>query len=590
MLANELGLHPLTAQLLLNRGITSRTAALRFLAPSLEGLEDPFRLPDMAPAVDRLRRAVMKQEPILIFGDSDVDGLTASVILYEVLREQGAVVRARQSNRIADGFGLPRAFARRIARSATKLLILVDCGTNQAEDVQFLAEHGIETIIVDHHVPLDGWARPYALINPHRAQGLGRPHASRVGTPFAHPADGGVPGLGRELCSAGLAFKVAQALLDGRVGGLAPYLDVASLGTLADCAPLLGENRIILTEGLPRVVRSHRPGLRRLCDATRTTEPDPEHILRRLTPRLNASGRLGDASAAWRLLLGERDQPFEEWMATTAAAHTATKGLHRRMIAEAQEQVNRLHFRDQLVMVVSSEGWHRGLVGPLAAQLAERYGRPAIAIAVEQHQGVGSGRSIPLFNLLEALRACQGLLVRFGGHAQACGLTVDRKNLEPFRTIVNRHAHESLGREGLIRTRVVDLELPLGAVAPQWVQEIERFAPFGQGNPRPTVMIRRLTVTLKSPRTAILSDGKTHVVGKGTFSACLSPACDVPGTALGSEGRYDVVASPALVEGELVLMVSEARGARPTANSPVSESAPWGPARTSDRRCTPEAV
>ena len=542
-LAGPLGIHPLTAQLLLNREVTTLQEAARFLRPGLDALGDPWELPDMGRAVDRLRQAAADAEPILIFGDSDVDGLTASVILYEVLRGRGAVVRARQSNRILDGYGLPPRLAQQLGRSSSGLLILVDCGTNQPEEVRQLAAKGIETVIVDHHVPLDGWARPHALVNPHRAAAAGH-----------------------GLCSAGLAFKMAQALLGAEAPErLAASLDLAALGTLADCSPLVGESRVIVSAGLARIVNSRRPGLRRLCDATGTTEPNPDQVVRRLVPRLNASGRLGDAAAVWHLLRDEDDGRLEERLAAVEAAHTATKQLHRQVIAEAEEQVSRLHFRDQLVMVVGRSGWPQGLMGPLASRLAERYGRPAIAMAFDGERGVGSGRSVPHVNLFEVLRSCRELLVRFGGHAQACGLTVERKHVERFRELVNQHARRSLGPEGLTRTRAIDLELPLKRVAPGWVEEAARFAPFGHGNPRPTVAIRGLALEAKSPRTAMLSDGTMRVAAKGPFSTGLAAE-----GAPGSRGRYDVVASPVILAGQLVLSVSDVRvSAAPSEPAPT---------------------
>lgn len=548
-LAGPLDIHPLTAQLLLNREITTVTEAARFLRPGLHALGDPRELPDMERAVDRLSQAIARREPVLIFGDSDVDGLTASVMLYEVLRERGAIVRARQSNRILDGYGLPRRLVQQLCRSSIKLLILVDCGTNQPEEIRQLAAEGIETVIVDHHVPLGGWARARALINPHCVQGAGR-----------------------GLCSAGLAFKVAQTLLGAEAPErLGACLDLAALGTLADCSPLLGESRIIVSAGLERIVNSRRPGLRRLCEATQTTEPDPDQVVRRLVPRLNASGRLGDAAAIWHLLRGEDDGRLEERLAAAEEAHAATKQLHRQLIAQAEEQVSRLHFRDQLVMIVGRSGWPQGLMGPLASQLAERYGRPAIAMAIDGERCVGSGRSIPHVNLFEVLRSCQELLVQFGGHAQACGLTVDRKHVERFRELVNQQARRSLGPEGLAKTRTIDLELPLKHVAIRWVEETERFAPFGHGNPRPTAAIRGLAIEARSPRRATLSDGAMRVAAEGPFSTSL-PAGGGPA----SGGRYDVVARAAIVAGRLVLTVSDVR----------ASAVPSEPARISSSLCT----
>lgn len=525
-LAGALGLHPVTGQLLLNRGVRSGADARHFLAPRLSGLADPFAMPDMAQAIDRLRRAADRREPILIFGDSDVDGLTASVILYEALREAGALVRPRVSNRISDGYGLPMSLVRQVCRSTVRLVVLVDCGTNQPEAVEALAAAGIDTIIVDHHVPLERPARPHALVNPYCGDGPGR-----------------------ELSSAGLAFKVAQALLasQGQGGGAEAFLDLAALGLLADCSPLRGDARAIVAEGLGRIVESERPGLRRLCEATQTSAPTPQSIVRQLVPRINASGRLGEASAAWRLLRREGRDDIERWLAQVEAAHATLRQLHRQVIGEAQEQVNRLHFRDQYVMVVSRAGWPQGLMGPVASQLAERYGRPAIAIAMRQHQGTGSARSIPRVNLLDVLKGCQDLLVGFGGHAQACGLTVDARNMERFRALINERARQAIGQEGLVPTRTLDLELPLEGFELQWVAETERFAPFGHGNARPTVVVRGLEITARSPRTGWVTDGRRRVAARGRL-----PAGPV-------EGRYDVVATPALEDGGLVLTLADAK-------------------------------
>ena len=536
-LAGSLGFHPLTAQLLLNRGVADECQAERFLNPSFGDLADPFELSGMAQAVARFRQAAASHEPVLIFSDSDTDGLTASVILYEALRALGIPVRARASNRIVDGYGLPRALVEQLARASTRLVVLVDCGTNQPEDVRLLAERGIDVVIVDHHAPLERSAEPQALINPYCSGGTGR-----------------------GMCSAGLAFKTAQALAGKNDERLAGWLDLAAIGTLADCAPLVGENRLIVSLGLERVVRTRRPGLRRLCKAAGLSSAEPDAVIRKLVPKLNASGRLGEVSAVWRLLLEVCGERLEEDLAAVGAAHDTTRQLHRQILAQAQEQVSRLHFRDQYVMVVSRAGWHRGLMGPLASQLAQRYGRPAIALAMDDEQGTGSGRSVGLFNLFEALRGCQDLLVRFGGHAQACGLTVHRKDLERFRELLNQRARVVFQeRSTLLNTRTVDLELSLGEIQTVWVSEVARLSPFGQGNPRPTVLLRRVAMRGLSARTGTVSDGAVRVAVRGRV-----PVVD-------PEGAYDVVASPALASGELVLTLGEAR---------VSE-APPAPVRTS---------
>jgi single-stranded-DNA-specific exonuclease len=271
-------------------------------------------------------------------------------------------------------------------------------------------------------------------------------------------------------------------------------------------------------------------------------------MIRRLIPRLNASGRLGDVSAVWHLLHSDDAGALDEWMAATASAHATTKELHRQVLGEAQEQINRLHFRDQYVMVVSRAGWPQGLMGPLASQISERYGRPAIAIAFDEHEGVGSGRSAPRFDLLNALKECQQFLVRFGGHAQACGLTLQPKHLEAFKSLVNTHAQQQLGCDGLIQVRWLDMDLPLEALQLRWVEEIVSCAPFGRGNPRPTVAIRRLAIQADSPRTGWVSDGVRRVRVKGTLPPLLEA-----GT------RYDVAAVPAAVDGVVGLTLLDAK-------------------------------
>ena len=538
-LARAAGVHRLTAQCLLNRGVRNGAAARRFLSPRLATLEDPFGLPDMERAVVRLRRAIAAHEPVLIFGDSDVDGLTATAILYEVLGSLGAHVRAKLSNRIEEGYGFSaKAFAH-ACRSSIQLIVLVDCGTNQVSEIERLSERGIDAIIVDHHLALEAAARPVALINPHQARGGGR-----------------------ELCSAGLAFKLAQALLAHSAPERLPaYLDLAALGTLADYVPLLGESRVIVAEGLSRITNSLRPGLVRLCEATQTHGPSPEQVIRRLVPRLNAFGRLGDPTTAWHLLLEADSDRMEEWLAEAEHAHTTTKQLQRKIFWEAEAQVNRLHFRDQLVLVVSGSGWHQGMMGPLASQLAARYGRPTIAIAKDKGRGTGSGRSVPLFNLLEVLKSCRELLMQFGGHAQACGLTVDLKNLEPFQALVNQHARRAFGRDGLRKIRTVDLELSVDAIQPGWVEEMERLAPFGPGNPRPSVLLRGLSIERRSARTGWLRDGAKRMAAKGNLSSVVSGA------------RYDVVVAPAVVDRELVLTVSDAKvSAGPSGPAPIADT------------------
>ncbi len=511
----------------------------------------------MERAVSRIRRAVARREPIVVFGDSDVDGLTASVIVYEVLRGLGAVVRVVCANRARDGYGLPASLVRRLCRGGVSLVVLVDCGTNQPEAIAQLAARGIDTVILDHHVPLHGRPSCHALVNP--VQG----HSS-VGTGRAARAGSG-------LCSAGLALKLAQACLAGEPPErLEPYLDLAALGTLADCAPILADNRTMVALGTRRIVAGPRWGLQRLARSTGVLRADPEEVTRHLIPRLNASGRLGDPSAIWHLLHSGAGTEGEAgaWTSQANTAHETMRLWFRRTIAEAHEQVNRLHFRDQFAILVSRPGWHRGLMGIVASQLAERWQRPAIAVAFTGHQGIGSGRSVGGFDLLQALRQCQDALVTFGGHAQACGLTVLSRQLEVVRQRVNDHAKASLGAAVGRAVRAVDLELPLSALTSAWTAEVPRLAPFGRGNPRPTVVLRGVAFESKSARTGWVADRTARLPVKGSIPVG------------GAGERYDVVVSPVLTDAQVVLTLLEARSARELS----------GPVPYADRRYTPQPV
>ncbi len=523
-LADRLGVDPLIGQLLLNRGLREPTEAARFLDPSLSNLQDPLTLPDMPRAIARLRRAANARETVVVFGDSDVDGVTASAIVSETLTSLGAQVSVALANRLSDGYGFPKRLIARLGRLGASLVVLVDCGTNQREEIRELARQGIETIVVDHHVPMENLATPAALVNPHCGNGAGR-----------------------GLCSAGLAVKLVQALYPGDADRLGRVMDLAALGTLADYAPLVGDNRIMVSEGLPRILETIRPGLRRLCEAVGVTQPTPDQLLQRLVPRLNAAGRLGDARPVLKLLVEEREREVERLAHVLGEAHQVTKTLSRQILVEAMEQAGRISCKNELVMVVGRRGWHPGLMGPVASQLMERYGRPAIAIALGERTGTGSGRAPALFNLVEALGACQQSVLAYGGHAQACGLTIQATGLEQLREEVNRHAESAGSRRSLGHTRVIDVEARLAHVTLPVAQVIDRFKPFGSGNPKPTVLISKVQLESDEDGRGWLTDEAVRLRVRGRREG------------LRSEERYDVVVSPVTLGREVALSLCDAR-------------------------------
>ena len=534
-LADRVGVDPLVGQFLLNRGLREPAEAARFLDPAFSSLQDPLALPDMPRAIARLHRAVNAHETIVVFGDSDVDGVTASAIMFETLRSLarpgtnggragGARVSVALANRLSDGYGFPTRLIARLDRLGASLVVLVDCGTNQREEICELARQGIETIVIDHHVPMESLATPLALVNPHCGDGTGR-----------------------GLCSAGLAVKLVQALYPDDADRLGRVMDLAALGTLADYAPLVGDNRIMVSEGLPRILETARPGLRRLCEAVGVTQPTPDQLLQRLVPRLNAAGRLGDARPVLKLLVEDREREVERLARVLTEAHQVTKTLSRQILAEAMEQAGRISCKDELVMVVGRRGWHPGLMGPVASQLMERYGRPAIAIALGDRTGTGSGRAPALFNLVEALGACQRSVLAYGGHAQACGLTIQATGLEQLREEVNRHAEGAGSRRSLGHTRVIDVEARLAHVTLPVAQAIDRFRPFGPGNPKPTILTHGVQLESDEDGRGWLADEAARLRLRGRRAG------------LRSQERYDVVVSSVTLEHEVALSLCDAR-------------------------------
>ena len=529
LLADQLGVHRFTAQALINRRLETAGDARRFLNPADHDFDDPLRIRGMEKAVERLRRAIAQQETIRVFGDSDVDGITAAVIASEAIQQAGGSVDVRSSNRIDNGYGLPDSAVADILAAGVRVVVLVDCGTNQPEAIRTLAQNGVDTLILDHHAPLDEPAEPYAMVNAFCAGGDGR-----------------------ELCSAGLAFKLAQSLLvDAPPEQLTPYLDLAAIGTLADCAPLRGESRLIVFKGLACIANSLRPGLRRLCEAVGLDAISPDAILRKIVPKLNASGRLGDCSAARQLLGRHSPESHEMWMGSVDAAHEKTRSLQRRIVGEAMAQASRLNFAEDSVVVVAGAGWHRGLMGPLASQLAQSHNRPAIAIALEDGVGTGSARSVPSISVLEVLRRCSEHLVRFGGHAQACGLTVSRERLTAFRQAVNQAARELIAQQpsGTASGRVLecDLDLQTADLTEDWTKEWQRFAPFGMGNPEPVVVLRRIRLEVKSPRRGWVREGERQIPVQGSIPT------------MGMDTPLDMAAVPMIERGELTLRLRDVR-------------------------------
>lgn len=471
-LARLHGISPLLAQCLLNRGHSEPDAVARFLEPRLRHLADPFALPNMAAAVDRLFAARERAEPLVIFGDYDVDGVTSTSLLLEVFRALGWRVDFYLPHRMDEGYGLSQDGVESCLQKfpGTKLLLAVDCGSTAVETIAWLKQRGVDVLVLDHHQVSDPAPAALALVNP------------QLGERF------------RELCSAGLAFKLAHALVKhGRELQLAdfiafdvrPLLDLVALGTIADLVPLTGENRILVTAGLERLNATRRPGLLALKSAAGIDgEIGTYEVGFQLGPRLNAAGRLENAAEALQLLLAA-DLATAEPIARALDSRNRERQQIERTITDEVTGAIRARFdpaRD-FVIVEGQLLWHIGVVGIVASRVLREFYRPTLILGGDAEQWRGSGRSIEGFDLAAALRECDDLLVRHGGHAMAAGITIAPMNVGPFRERLNAIARRSLRPEQLQPVLKLDAEVTLRELTVERLEELDQLAPTGMGNP-----------------------------------------------------------------------------------------------------------
>ena len=519
-LVDELKVSPLLAQCLSNRGLTEPGRAADFLQPRLKQLSDPYRLPNMASAVERLLRGRERNEPLVIFGDYDVDGVTSTALLTEVLTALGWRVNHYLPRRLEEGYGLSQdAVEHCLEKFPVTLLLAVDCGSTAVATVDWLQQRGVEVIVLDHHQVSHPPPAAVALVNPQLRPAAGAsPAEPAEQAPGACPRDAG--SAFRELCSVGLSFKLAHALLKrGREIGLPgaldfdlrPLLDLAALGTIADLVPLTGENRILVASGLRRLNATQRPGLAALkAVADIRGMIGVYEVGYQLGPRLNAAGRLETASEALHLLLA-RTRAEAEPLARDLDARNRERQQIERGIAEEVIGAVRARFNAETdyVIVEGQLLWHIGVVGIVASRVLREFHRPTIILGGEGDEWRGSGRSIEGFDLAAALRECDDLLVRHGGHAMAAGLSIKPENLEALRRRLNQLAQRTLTREQLQLRLRLDAEVNLSELTLDRLVELQRLEPVGQGNP-PVQLVAR-NVSLQRP---LLRMGRDRQHGK----------------------------------------------------------------------------
>jgi single-stranded-DNA-specific exonuclease len=484
--AQELKLPLPLAALLVQRGYASVKAASCFLEPRLSNLRPPEEIREIAAAVERLQQALHKKERVVLYGDYDADGITSLAVLGRFLQASGCLVAYFLPERAREGYGLSLAGIERcLVENNPDLIVAIDCGTNSVDEVQLLRQEGVDVLIVDHHEPASTTAADAGaiLVNP------------KLEHDSSH----------HQLCSAGLVFKLCHAFLKcfpNRSIDLRHYLDLIAIGTVADIAPLVGENRIFVRHGLRQLEESHWPGIQALISVAEMRAPfSTIDIGFRLGPRINAAGRLTSAEDALKLLLTDNRTEASQLARRLDRLNRERQEIERMVTSEAEAWVEQhLDLNSQKTIVVGQRHWHQGVVGIVASRLVKRWHRPTLVIGFNEHgEGKGSGRSIPAFPLVVGLEACKELLDGFGGHAMAAGLQLQEARLEALKLLFEEVVSASLSDADLLPSLQLDAEVDLSMIDEAWLTTQERLAPFGTGNPEPLFFARGVTPA-KEPR------------------------------------------------------------------------------------------
>ena len=479
-------LSPVIARLLAARGVNNGQAAGQFLDPKLDHLHSPYLMKGMRQAVERIQQAIANRERILIYGDYDVDGTTAIVILKRAIEILGGSADFHVPHRIRDGYGMRDDVIERAGSDGVRLVISVDTGIRAFAAAEAARRVGLDLIVTDHHLPEDG-ALPQALavVNPNQPD-------------CEYPC--------KWLCGAGIAFKIAQALLEARDESdarrrlLPSFLKVAAIATIADAVPLVGENRVIAKLGLEGLRDPRNPGLRALMTvaqlADRQKQLSASDVAFRIAPRINAAGRMDIAQTVIELFQVREPEAARELAARLNQLNSERQQSEQRIVESLEARLLEPQFADACCIVLDGEGWHRGVIGIAATRVVERTYRPSLVISRENGEGHGSGRSIPGFHLLHALESCHELFTRFGGHAHAVGFSLPSDRIDELRKRLDAYARARLAAEDLIPVLEAEAEIELSGINPELIRTVQRMEPFGVGNREPIFIARQLRVLL----------------------------------------------------------------------------------------------
>jgi len=509
-LAKSLKVSPLLAQVLINRGITEARAGGIFLRPKLTELIEPGQMPGIETAVRRLKRAIEKKEKISVYGDYDVDGITGVAILWQVLTLLGAQVDYYIPHRIDEGYGLNAEAVQQLAKAGSKVLITVDCGVTDFDSALLAEKLGIELIITDHHQPDPELPKAVAVVHPALKD--------------TYP--------NQDSSGAMVAFKLAWAIANEfNVGTkLEPRLrefminatSLAAMGTVADIVPLCGENRVMASYGLKALPQCKLPGMQALIETAGLTGQglDSFDIGFRLAPMLNAAGRMGHARLAVELLTSDSELRSMKIAEYLKEQNKQRQQCERKIFKQACEMVARLGLNhpDQKSIVLANKDWHGGVLGIVASRMVDKFYRPTIMLGVEEAAAQGSGRSIPGFCLLSAIKACSRHLTKYGGHKMAAGITMDSAKVDKFAAEFEAYARKNLDEDSIVSKLHIDAVAPLSEFRRDTVSELQLLAPFGQGNPRPVFANKGVRLASPPRRVGLKGDHLQLAITDSTAS------------------------------------------------------------------------
>lgn len=479
-------LNKLLATILVNRNITEQEDIRLFLEPTRNDFHNPFLITDMKKAVERIIKAIQNQENVTIYGDYDVDGITSITVLKSFLQDRGLEVATYIPNRLDEGYGLNREAIEKVVNNGCQLMITVDCGISAVDEIEYANSFGIETIVTDHHEPGNELPHAFAVIDNKRKDSK---------YPF------------RELAGVGVVFKLIQAI--GITLGLKEeeylkYLDVVCVGTISDIVPLVNENRVIAKLGLMLIRQTKNIGLRSIINSSGYQKIDSTSISFGIAPRINACGRMGKAEEALELLLSKNINQVNELTQRLNEHNQERQETEKSIFENAIKQIKEEHLEKNNAIIVGGENWHHGVIGIVSSKITEMYFKPSILLSFEEDGiGKGSGRSIPGFDLHEALMQCTDTIEKFGGHSMAVGITVQKHNFLKFRQEFEQIASTAHIDE-IVPVIQVDSKIDVKDINKEMVESLKQLEPFGEGNRMPVFVFKNL----KIDSIRALSEGK----------------------------------------------------------------------------------